>query len=57
VRGEGDVGGWSLFFVLEVMESKHREDVVSGSGGIIRVITVKKEIAIPTCYDIGEVRG
>ncbi len=43
--------------MLEVMESKHREDVVSGSGGIIRVITVKKEIAIPTCYDIGEVRG
>ena len=46
-----------MFFVLEIIESKCRKDVVGASSGIIRMIIMKKEVAIPTCYDVGEVRG
>ncbi len=43
--------------MLRIRKSKCREDVIGGSCGIIRMITVEKKVTIPANFNFCEVRG
>ncbi len=61
-KATGDERGGTVccffhLFVLRIIKSKCREDVIGGSCGVIRMIAMKKKVAIPANYNFCEVRG
>jgi hypothetical protein len=42
--------------IVSIVESKCSKDMVVHPGGVVRAITTKDEIAIPTHNDVGKIR-